>query len=168
MSVSVLLCEGIANGPDVRLLRVILRGIPVEIVPSGGKDGFPSAVLAARAQIPRTCAFADNDFPRQPDSWTTASDGAEWRVNRENVDVMIGWRWRRKEIENYFIDPSVLARVLTWNDAEKADYEAKLENIFDELSHLTAGRMALTACAASRNRLETKLSFTKDALQVKD
>lgn len=167
MSVSLLLCEGIAHGPDVRLLRVILRGIPLEIVPSGGKDGFPSAVIAVRAQNPRICAFADNDFPRQPDSWTTANDAAEWRVNRENGDVMIGWRWRRKEIENYFIDPEVLASVLKWSGAEKADYTTKLEKLFDTLSHLTAGRMALTACAASRNRLETKLPFTTDAVQVK-
>ncbi|HRI63170.1 MAG TPA: hypothetical protein PK156_03005 [Polyangium sp.] len=167
MSVSILLCEGIASSPDVRLLRVVLRRVQLEIVPSGGKDGLPSTVIALRSQVPQTCAFRDADFPRQPDTWTAATDAEQWTVKRDTGDVMVGWKLRRKEIENYFVDPNLLARVFGWDGAQEKDYSDKLDNILDELAIVTAARMALTACAATRNRLDTQVSFIADETRMK-
>ncbi|XXY17575.1 hypothetical protein WME88_56040 [Sorangium sp. So ce216] len=79
---------------------------------------------------------------------------------------MLGWTWRRKEVENYLLDPDVLARALRWDLATKSQYVAQLERVFDALGHVTAARIALTCCAPRRNRLKTevRLEATKDEL----
>ncbi|MBK9263801.1 MAG: hypothetical protein IPM54_28860 [Polyangiaceae bacterium] len=159
MPVTELLCEGNAHGPDVRLLSIILRGAGLAVTPSGGKDGFPNTVIAWRHSNPNVCAFKDNDFPRKPLGWVPhpVSKALEWQVKRDDGHHMVGWMWGRKEIENYFIDPDVLARAFGWDDAKKAGYLALLERIFDDLACATAARMALTACAPLRNRVDTKV-----------
>lgn len=88
-------------------------------------------------------------------------------VTRESAQVMVGWRWRRKEIENYVIEPELLARVLRWTDTQKQEYSTKLDDILDALAHVTAARIALTSCAAKRNRIETNVPFSTDAATMK-
>jgi hypothetical protein len=169
MPVSNLLCEGVSNGWDVRLLRGILKGIRLEVVPSGGKDGFRNTIFAWRYSDRNVCAFRDNDFPRKPDEWKVppASEALEWQAKHDGSYHMIGWMWCRKEIENYFVDPNVLARVFQWDDKQKAYYVQVLERIFDSLAGTTAARMALTACAPERNRVKTEMPLhgTRDEMR---
>ena len=108
MPVSVLLCEGEDNSPDVRLLGALLRGTGVSVEPSGGKGVLQNLVRSRRFQNPRVCGLTDGDFPRKPETWMLSSDeGPRPWVPK---DAMLGWKWRRKEVENYFIDPEVLQR----------------------------------------------------------
>lgn len=169
MPVSVLFCEGGSNSLDVRLLGAILRGTGVEIAPSGGKDGFSSLIRAWRQRDPRACGITDGDFPRKPEAWMPSSESVPrtWIARDNEVDVMLGWKWQRKEVENYFLDPEVLARAFQWDNPRTRDYVARLEGVFDKLGHVTAARMALTACAPHRNRVETHVNpdLTKDKLE---
>ncbi|WP_437937670.1 hypothetical protein [Sorangium sp. So ce341] len=168
MPVSVLLCEGEDNGPDVRLLHAILRGTGVQVEPSGGKDAFAGLIRGRRRQTPGVCGLIDGDFPRDPGAWTEATDPGprRWTLRQGEKRLMLGWMWRRKEVENYLLDPDVLARALRWDPAAKSHYVAQLERVFDALGHVTAARIALTCCAPRRNRLETqvRLDATKQEL----
>lgn len=74
-----------------------------------------------------------------------------WTIQGE----MLGWQWRRKEIENYLVDPEVLTRALGWDAAKRGAYESSLERVLDDLGPATAARMALTACAPRKVRLAT-------------
>jgi hypothetical protein len=159
--VSVLFCEGGNNSPDVRLLGAILRGTGVLVLPSGGKDGFSNLIRGWRRQDPRACGIVDGDFPRRPEAWSPSSEPGPrtWIARHDDVEVMLGWTWQRKEVENYFLDPDVLARAFRWGDAKKRDYIERLEGVFDTLGYVTAARMALTACAPRKKRVETRLGL---------
>ncbi len=168
MPVSVLLCEGEDNSPDVRLLHAILRGTGVQVEPSGGKDGFVGLIRSRRRQSPGVCGIIDGDFPRNPGTWTEPVDPGPrgWTMRDGEKELVLGWMWRRKEVENYLLDPDVLARALRWDPEMKSRYTKQLERVFDALGHVTAARIALTCCAPRRNRLETqvRLDATKDEL----
>jgi len=167
--VSNLLCEGEHHSPDARLLRSILKGVRLEIIPSGGKDGFPNTVFAWRHSNPNVCAFRDNDFPRDHTKWTAPclSGTKDWNVRRDDGDHKIGWKWCRKEIENYFIDPDVLRRVLGWDDVKRYEYVRILERVFDDLACTTAARIALTCCAPKRNRVDTQMPLEGSPADMK-
>jgi hypothetical protein len=89
--VSELLCEGEEGSPDVRLLRVILRDLRLEIRPSGGKDGLPNLVLSLRRSNPNVCGIADGDFPRKPDALARDEKPhtwlPEWGALRSRVET---------------------------------------------------------------------------------
>lgn len=163
MPVALLLCEGEAQSFDVRLLLSILRNAVGEIRPSGGKDGFPNLVRSHRRTTDRTCGICDGDFPRKPPGWALATTAQEWSYTFENKTVRIGWRWRRKEIENYLLDPDVLQRTYGWSTAKRGEYERHLDRALDQLGEATAARTALTACAPTKNRLSTRIDGRQDA-----
>lgn len=112
MSVTVLLCEGIepgekpAQGLDGRLLNKLLAGI-CSVRPRGSKFYMEMNVRAARSDgAAGTFALLDGDFrypvpaaSAVPEAWI-AGDAA-----------LLGWRWSRKEIENYLLDPLVVGRI---------------------------------------------------------
>jgi hypothetical protein len=168
--VSELLCEGADGSPDIRLLRVILKDLRLEVRPSGGKDGLPNLVRGLRRWNASVCGIVDSDFPRDPSGWQAHPPGPRVWTPRgpDGNAVMLGWQWRRKEIENYFIDPEVLSRAFRWDEGKKRDYAGRLEGLFDALGPATAARIALTACAPRKARVETKvpLDATEDELKV--
>jgi hypothetical protein len=170
MSVSELLCEGGEGSLDLRLLRAVLRDLKLEIRPSGGKDGFPNLVRGLRRWNARVCGFVDGDFPRDPVAWQAPAPVPRvWSSrNPEQEMEMLGWQWRRKEVENYFIDPVVVSRALGWDDDKQRDYAGRLEGLFDAIGPATAARLALTACAPRKLRLETRvpLDATDDGLRA--
>lgn len=81
---------------------------------------------------------------------------------------MLGWQWRRKEIENYFVDPDVLARAFRWDERRKQDYADRLDALFDALAPATAARMALTARAPRKTRVETRVSLDASVDELAD
>jgi hypothetical protein len=140
MPVSRLLCEGQANGPDARVLVKLLAG-RCEVRPFGGKYGMGNLVKGGRDALGRNTVFGllDGDFPQvwsqptgAPRSWI-ASDS-----------VMLGWRWERKEIENYLIDPAVVTRALGANAPQTSAYTTALEAARDHLTLYQAARAALS------------------------
>jgi hypothetical protein len=168
--VNVLLCEGVGSGPDMRLLRAVLPITVVgEVRPSGGKDGFRNLIsnLRRAENNPSICGLADGDFPRKPAEWTPPTQCREWRVRSDGTETMLGWMWQRKEIENYLIDPVVVARALEWDEVRKNAYIANLERVFDKIAAATAGRIALTEHAPRRTRLETSMRIDAADAEVR-
>lgn len=165
---SVLYCEGAENSPDVRLLGLLLGDVVGEIVPWGGKDGLPAMVNRGRRKGQPVCALIDGDFPRDPDVWAHSDEACVWEQGKEaKSKVQLGWRWRRKEVENYLLDPVVLAGAFGWSADQTNDYRAVLERVFDDIAVHTAARMALTACAPKRNRLDTNINLGLDHAAVR-
>ncbi len=141
MPVNVLLCEGSQNSPDVRVLLKLLAG-RCEIRPMGGKYGMGERIKARREVLGGRVVFGvlDGDFQtewRQPTStprqWI-ASDGD-----------MLGWRWERKELENYLIDPAVVKRSMRTSAPDEALYLQALEKARDQIGIYQAARTALSA-----------------------
>jgi hypothetical protein len=150
-------------------LRIILRDLRLELQPSGGKDGLPNLVRGLRRWNPRVCCVVDGDFPRDPKTWQVLPPGPRiWNHRGQDGEVMLGWQWRRKEIENYFVDPDVLARAFRWDERRKQDYAARLDAIFDALAPATAARMALTARAPRKTRVETRISTEASIDELED
>jgi len=150
MSVSLLLCEGIASSPDMQVLGKLLAG-RCEVRPFGSKYGMGSVVKGGREAIGRETVFGilDGDFPVEwsqptgaPRPWI-ASDG-----------TVLGWRWERKEIENYLIDPTVVARALGADAPQPDNYAGALVVARDRLTFYQAARAALS----DRRRRFTPLS----------
>ena len=169
MPVSVLLCEGEDQSPDVRLLAAILEGSRVVVEPTGGKDGFRNLIRNRRRSDPHVCGLADSDFPRNPDVWTAEPGPGPrvWRGRIDNTEITLGWTWRRKEVENYFIDPDVLTHVFGWDDPQKRGYIERLSIVLGALENATAARIALTSCAPRKTRVDTsvRLDATEDELR---
>lgn len=150
MPVSRLLCEGVAGSPDTQVLSKLLAG-RCEVGPLGGKYGMGNAIKGGREAIGRETVFGilDGDYPEvwepptgTPRPWV-ASDGA-----------ILGWRWERKEIENYLIDPAVVPRALGAQAPQPDDYAAALAAARDRLRLYQAARAALSG----RRRRFTPLS----------
>jgi hypothetical protein len=103
--VTVLLCEGARDSPDVRVLNKLLAGY-CTVQPIGSKFAMDSYILARRDASPTATVMGlkDGDFDRE---WDAPSDRPEpWSRQRPGGRTeRIGWSWARTEIENYLIDP---------------------------------------------------------------
>jgi len=143
LPVDLLLCEGAANSPDVRILSKLLLGFCGEVRPSGSKYGMGDKILARRESIgsPRIAGLLDGDFQRD---WPIEGP-LQWSAGGINF----GWRWGRKEIENYIIDPNVVRRSLGWDAGRSQAYRTALEAAADSVHVYEAAR---TALAFSRKR----------------
>lgn len=145
MPVSLLLCEGADSSPDVRVLTKLLAG-RCRVHPLGQKYGMGNRIIARREVIGQDSVFGilDRDFLA---NWTPPVDRpVDWKSSDDTA--FFGWRWERKEIENYLIDPAViefsLGQTLTMQD-----YQASLEAARDRVTVYQAAR---TALATSRLR----------------
>lgn len=140
MPVSLLLCEGIASSPDMRVLGKLLAG-RCEVRPFGGKYGMGEAIKGGREGIGRQTVFGvlDGDFPKD---WSLPT--GKPRPWRASDNVVLGWRWERKEIENYLIDPVVVAKALGIAAPQLVNYKSALEAARDRLMYYQAARAALS------------------------
>ncbi|MBF0235902.1 MAG: hypothetical protein HQK65_23145 [Desulfamplus sp.] len=142
MPVAQLLCEGGNNSPDVRVLSKLLSGI-CEIKPLGGKYGMGAKIIARREAFGQNSVYGilDGDFLKD---WVIPSDHPkEWK--RNDGAIHFGWRWERKEIENYLIDPIVVERALGENLPDIHQYRTELELAKENISIYQAARTALSA-----------------------
>ncbi len=141
MPVSQLLCEGENNSPDVRVLSKLLSGL-CEIKPNGGKYGMGVKIIARREVLGKTSVFGilDGDFLKD---WQEPENRpAEWKSG--NLEHF-GWRWERKEIENYLIDPVVVEKALKNENIDMTGYRTALEDARDRISDYQAAGTALSA-----------------------
>ena len=148
MPVSRLLCEGTDGSPDIKVLTKLLGG-RCEVRGLGGKYGMGTRIVARREAIGSNEVFGilDRDFVKQ---WEGPFDRpVEW-TNSDRT-ILFGWRWERKEIENYLVDPSVVDHALSQSDHKisSKEYQGMLETARDQLSIYQAARAAL---ATSRVR----------------
>ncbi len=145
MPVSILLCEGGKNSPDVRVIGRLLGGNG-EVKPEGSKYGMGNKITSLRKVLPPDTVYGiiDGDFI---DKWTTPANRAkDWTLGK---DEMYGWRWERKEIENYLIDPVVVAHALGQQAPGPVDYLKALESARDCIAIYQAARIALSVSRIS-------------------
>ncbi len=156
MPVDVLLCEGVDHSPDVRVLNKLLAGL-CTVEPSGSKHRMEDKILIRRRVSPTSVVMGlrDPDFDR---AWTAPSDVPEtWsKATGGGPGISLGWRWSRKEIENYLIDPAVVAPALGVRAPPPVQYQQVLDRAADRLSAYTAARVALTRHRIHRRQLPNR------------
>lgn len=143
--VNLLLCEGGPGSPDVRVLRKLLAGY-CEVRPAGSKYGMGTSILAHREAIGerQIAGLLDGDFPA---SWERDVP-PETPVNWESSDqrIRFGWRWARKEVENYLVDPDVVSRSLGEAAPPAEQYRRQLDAAAERIAVYQAARTALSNC----------------------
>jgi len=144
--VNLLLCEGGANSPDVRVLRKLLSGYCGEIRPAGSRYGMGDRIQAYREALGQrqVAGILDGDFRKD---WTPdrpLQDPLLWQTKDQSIHF--GWRWSRKEIENYVIDPLVVSHSLAPVAPPQEEYAARLSEAADRITVYQAARTALSNC----------------------
>jgi hypothetical protein len=140
MPVAQILCEGGNNSPDVRLLSRLLAGI-CEVKPLGGKYGMGTRILVRREVLGPGSVYGilDGDFVKE---WSEPrGKPREWK---SGDGIFFGWRWERKEIENYLIDPMVVEKALGAEAPDISEYCKALESAASRIAVYQAARIALS------------------------
>lgn len=128
MPVSRLLVEG---NLDVEILSAFDGMPPVDI--GGSKESLaPRARDARQRDKADVCYVRDRDFDYDP-----PDDTSQPVVDRMHAGIVLGWRWCRHEIENYLIDPEVVAAATSW---ERATYETALIEAAQRIRHYQIAR----------------------------
>lgn len=141
MPVNLLFCEGVAGSPDIRVLSTLLQGFVGEVRPSGPKYGLGHRIRAHREvmQTSRIAGIIDGDFVGD---WPSPEpDPKRWVIPG---NIVLGWRWRRKEIENYLIDPIVVVGALGEGAPNREVYGGLLTQAADTIAIYQAARTALS------------------------
>lgn len=169
MPVNILYCEGVSGSWDIQLLQMLLVNT-CNVYPAGGKDNFSAGIQMAREAIPALSdsiyGLRDRDF----DDEKPVPNGQllEWEITAQDSKVKLGWRWERKEIENYLIDPEVVQRSLGhpyshFAPPPRDQYEKELNRVADEIAIYTAARSALSL---SRKPNRLKNSFYPHSTEI--
>jgi hypothetical protein len=143
MPVGTLFVEGMAKAPEQTVLRQIVPTGCV-VTPGGSKTGLADQVRGVRRARGLgggvVAALRDRDF----DQDSSAPQGAPrtWVAGR--AKDWIGWTWERVEIENYLIDPVVVAAALGQRAPDPAKYERALDDAAQRIAAYTAARTALS------------------------
>jgi len=145
MPIGQLFCEGGESSPDGRVLSTLLKN-RCRVVPFGGRYGMGDRIKAARAATGRDGVFGilDGDFVRA--CTTVANRPRVWEIPDGTDTTHLGWRWERKEIENYLIDPVVVELALGTNAPDSDEYIRAMEGARDALTIYQAARTALSNC----------------------
>lgn len=153
MPVNLLLCEGAENSPDVRVLTKLLAGC-CAVEPQGGRYGMGNIILARRSTTGSStiAGLLDGDFQQE---WTAPSHSPRPWTSGDKA-IHFGWRWSRKEIENYLIDPRVVVQSLGPVAPPEQEYKGQLENAAEKLSTYQAARTALSGCRPRFRDLRSK------------
>ncbi|MDZ8187122.1 MAG: DUF4435 domain-containing protein [Nostoc sp. ChiSLP02] len=147
MSVNLLYCEGNKKSYDIRVIRQLLP--KCEIRPLGGRT-FMEKIIADRAINPNLAGIIDRDFDYYDFIHTNSP------IPYQYEGVHVGWKWQRKEIENYLIDPVVVQNALGRKAPPINLYQKALDEAAKEISVYTTARTALT-CFKFQNRWGDKI-----------
>jgi len=161
MSVSLLLCEGGPTSADSRVLARVLAGRAL-IEPSGGKYGMGDRIKGRRLDLKQQSVFGllDGDFDP---NWThPTSQPQPWIGSDQSV---LGWRWERKEIENYLLDPEIVRRSLAAAAPPADDYRDLLHRSRDQIAIYQAARLALTVHRPRFKSLSNQFGRKRGSLQ---
>jgi hypothetical protein len=104
----------------------------------GGKYGMGMRIIARREAVGVRSVFGllDGDFTEE------FPPRREWRSS--DGEIHFGWRWERKEIENYLADPQVVSRALGSGAPPPGQYGTALEQARDAVADYEAARTALS------------------------
>lgn len=132
MPVNILLLEGNLDGT---VLGPVMNGNPtLETGCSKGSLG-PRCLDQRSNGTPNVCYLRDRDYDYEPPAVMTHPI-----VDRMWSGVVLGWRWSRHEIENYLLDPAVVAAATSWN---RPTYEAALVAAGQSIRHYQIARWCL-------------------------
>ena len=138
MPVNVLYCEGSPQGLDIRVISQLApQGCLIKAI--GGKTStFMDSIIADRTIVPTLSGLVDRDFDCEFKPITQIP------LTLFHQTVTVGWSWERKELENYLIDPKIVA--LTWGNKRFSaiDYQQSLEQAIDSIRLYSAARTALS------------------------
>lgn len=144
MPVNVLYCEGNSGSIDILALRQLLPKDCI-VKPIGGKtSNFMESIIADRSINPNLAGLVDRDF----------DCGDFICMNKPGIcvyeNIQVGWKWERKEIENYLLDPEVVRRALGRKAPPMEEYETALKDAAKAIAAYTAARTALS-CYGFKN-----------------
>lgn len=154
MPVAGLLVEGKL---DKELMTAVLQGRPAVEVGGGGKYALPHAARHRKPpMIGRLAYLRDRDFDADP------PEDATRPVLVPHGDGVLGWTWCRHEIENYLLEPAIVAMAL---GCDVAEYGVALTTAATGLRPYAAARW--TVGATRRNlppshALETRPAELRD------
>lgn len=104
-------CEGEdENKLDPKLLRALTQGLKIEVEHDFSRHGMGTKIKARRKIESGHYGLIDGDF-YAPSAFDEEFDFGKpqiWKSSDDEKATFFGWRWSRKEIENYLIDASVL------------------------------------------------------------
>ncbi len=96
---------------DAQLLAPLFAGRPVVQALKASKHALAPRTLEERAKEKtgeaRCCYLRDRDFDYEPPEDLSAPV-----VDRKHEGRTLGWRWARHEIENYMLEPALVAQCL--------------------------------------------------------
>jgi len=138
----VIFCEGNNDSCDSLLLTKILGDI-ASVVSCGSRFGMKHRVEAVRMATFNQCyAILDRDFSKE---WQKTKPLLNnWTVMENNQEVLYGWYWQRKEIENYLLDPDVARKALGQARLPWNEYQTELNNVRDKVMVYQAARITLS------------------------
>lgn len=141
MPVGMLLVEGLGHAPEGSILpKIVPTGCTVVL--GGSKTDLANQVLGARRAHPGgvVAALRDRDF--DDDGSAPVATPRMWRSGR--AKEWIGWTWERVELENYLIDPIVVANALGSRAPSPTRYQQTLDDAAKRLAAYTAARTSLS------------------------
>lgn len=131
MPVSLLLVEGKL---DVEVLSPLLWYLTAGMaIAAGGSKGSLKPRCRDEREKPKpvvACYVRDRDFDFDPPDDTS----------RPTPDSKLGWRWSRHELENYLLEPEVLAGTVGCSTMEA---ETALQRAAAQILHYTAARWSV-------------------------
>lgn len=149
---------------DVILMTSVASTLPggaPAILSGGSKGSLRPKVAEARKKPIHACYLRDRDFDTDPPavpSEPTADHTAQGDV--------IGWRWSRHEIENYLLEPAIVAQATGWNET---DFVHSLLGAARSLQHYTAARWCVGTARRSLPplyELSTRPESLKNEIKV--
>lgn len=124
---------------DAQLLAPLFAGRPVVQALKGSKHALAPRTLEERAKDKtdqaRCYYLRDRDFDYEPPEEITTPV-----VDREHEGRILGWRWARHEIENYMLEPALVAQCL---GVSRDDYVQALSEAAMRIRFYEAARWAI-------------------------
>ena len=150
MPVAQLYCEGGPEGTDIRIISQIApRNCVARAI--GSKNRLAEGVVADRRVNSALAGLVDRDFD------CVESTIAQQPIELFESNTHVGWSWERKEIENYLLDPVIVAKTcIPKYDFTIEEYQRALQQAAERLKFYTAARTALS-CTGFKNRWGTSI-----------
>ena len=140
MPVSILFCEGKRTGADIQVVSRIIDVAGCTVQAGGSHRQLASRIR----ELADLCTVGLRDRDQHADSFTPTRCPPEWR----DENMLLGWYWERVELENYLLDPEVVARTIAHDFAnfDMAAYRQALADAAKSITDYAAARKAITDC----------------------
>lgn len=116
------------------------RVIPVVAI-KASKNALPPRTRQDRNKTPGTYYLRDRDFDFEPPDDTSSPVVDE--VDKSSSKGPLGWRWCRHELENYLLEPDLVAGALGLDAAARQQYITALCEGAKTIRHYEAARWAV-------------------------